>query len=334
VPFVIRPSKLLLALALLPLGFVGSLTACDRSKTREPAPPPAAPAPSAAEAFDAGSLAVPRPSPDRVVAIGDLHGDLEATRRVLKLAGAIDDKDAWVGGKLVLVQTGDQIDRGDDDRTIIDLFEALEPQAKAAGGEVVAMVGNHEIMNASFDFRYVTDGAFVAFEDVTGVVPRVPGLETSQRGRAAAFAPGGAYAKKVADRPVVARVGDSIFVHGGVLPKHVRYGLDRINDEARAWLEGRERQLPPRLASDDAPIWSRMYSTAPGKEECKTLEEVLSQLGAKRMVMGHTVQKPGISAACGDRAWRIDVGLAKFYGGPVQALEIRGDSVKVLAEQG
>src|SRR5690606_11407099 len=128
--------------------------------------------------------------------------------------------------------------------------------------------GNHEIMNAAFDFRYVTEGALTAFQDVNANVPKVPGLDGSQRGRAAAFAPGGPYAKKVADRPVVARVGDSIYVHGGVLPKHVRYGLDRINEEARAWLEGGGGDLPRQLASDDAPIWSRMYSTAPGKEEC------------------------------------------------------------------
>src|SRR5262245_15699758 len=50
----------------------------------------------------AGSLGVPKPSPDRTVAIGDLHGDLDAARRALRLAGAIDANDKWIGGKLVV----------------------------------------------------------------------------------------------------------------------------------------------------------------------------------------------------------------------------------------
>ncbi len=36
--------------------------------------------------------------PVRVVAIGDLHGDLEAARSALRLAGAIDEQDQWIGG--------------------------------------------------------------------------------------------------------------------------------------------------------------------------------------------------------------------------------------------
>lgn len=73
------------------------------------------------------------PAPRRLVAIGDLHGDLEATRRVLRLAGAIDERDGWIGGDLVLVQTGDQLDRGDDEPEILDLFERLAREATAAG---------------------------------------------------------------------------------------------------------------------------------------------------------------------------------------------------------
>lgn len=323
--------RLLPCLALLALL---ASPACDRTKTPEPAPaqPSASVVAKPAETFDAGSLAVAHAAPARVVAIGDLHGDLEATRKVLKLAGAIDEKDAWVGGALVVVQTGDQIDRGDDDRKILDLFDRLAESAKKAGGDVIALVGNHELMNSAFDFRYVTPGAYVAFADMNlqNAAPTVLALDPAQRARAFAFAPGGPYARLLAHRPVVARVGDSIFVHGGVLPKHVRYGLDRINDETRAWLEGRQKDPPKNVMAEDGPVWTRMYSAAPGREECKQLEETLSLLNAKRLVMGHTPQKPGIQPACDKRAWRIDTGLAKFYGGPSQALELRGDDAKVL----
>ena len=322
---------------------IGVLGGCDRPKPPEPqAQAPAttnATATTTASATASAAPAAPRavaPAPARIVAIGDLHGDLDATRRVLRLAGATDAKGAWIGGKLLVVQTGDEIDRADDDRAVLDLFEALKVEAAKAGGEVVAMTGNHEIMNASFDFRYVTPGAFTTFADVKpkndGVAAALSHLDAPSRGRAAAFAPGGSYAAMIAKRPVIYRSGDTMFVHGGILPKHVTYGIDRINDEARAWLLGERSDAPRAITSEDGPLWSRMYSAAPGREECVMLNRTLDSLGAKRMVMGHTVQRNGINAACDGKAWRIDVGMSKAYEGPIQALSIEGDLVKVLKE--
>jgi hypothetical protein len=235
------------------------------------------------------------------------------------------------------VQTGDAIDRGDDDRKILDLLERLKGEAAAAGGEVVALVGNHEIMNGQLDFRYVTRGAFAEFSDVTPKNEQIAQAAShveapEQRGRASAFLPTGPYAQMLARRPVVARVGDSIFVHGGVLPKHVKSGLDAINEGTRAWLLGEKSSLPKEITADDGPLWTRMYSAAPGREECATLSEALTALNAKRMVMGHTPQKPDISPACDEKAWRIDTGMSKYYAGQVEVLELRGDTLKVLKE--
>jgi hypothetical protein len=334
--------------ALVAAAILAALTsACSRTSPPEPplskeSAPRESPRPPAVAASAPPSVAkslserLTRPAPERLVAIGDLHGDLDATRRALRLAGAIDDKDAWIGGKLVVVQTGDAIDRGDDDRAILDLFERLKLSAKAAGGEVVALVGNHELMNAALDFRYVTEGGFTTFRQVRSAGPaqeaRIGQVEAAAHGRAAAFAPGGSYATMLASRPVVARVGDTVFVHGGILPKHVAYGLDRMDSEIGSWLLGKS-EAPPRIVmSEDGPVWTRMYSAAPAREDCQALTEALGALGAKRMVMGHTVQRGGISRACDERAWRIDVGMSKFYGGPIEVLELRGDTVKVLKE--
>ncbi len=52
------------------------------------------------------------------------------------------------------------------------------------------------------------------------------------------------------------------------------------------------------------------------------------------MVMGHTIQAGGIASACEGLAWRIDVGMAAHYGGPVEVLEIVGNSVRVLKAGG
>ena len=62
------------------------------------------------------------------------------------------------------------------------------------------------------------------------------------------------------------------------------------------------------------------------------MKEMLGMLGAKRMVMGHTVQRNGINPACDEKGWRIDVGMSKFFSGPIQALAIEGDVVTVLKE--
>jgi hypothetical protein len=320
-----------LALSLVALASFVAL-ACSRPSVDEPREAPhAAPAPPKLASL---SPRIARAAPARIVAIGDLHGDIDHARRALRLAGAIDAQDEWIGGALVVVQTGDEVDRGDDDRAILDLTESLKTQAAAAGGALVPLLGNHEVMNAALDFRYVTPGglaSFSLFETADAASPAAH-APPSSRGRAAAFAPGGSYASLLAGRSFVAKVGDSVFVHGGILPKHLDYGLDRMNDEVDAWLAGKRPEPPAPLVAEDGPVWTRAYSSEEDAPDCVDLDAALAQLGAKRMVVGHTVQHRGINAACRDHVWRIDVGLSKYYGGPVQVLEIRGDAVQVLRE--
>lgn len=303
--------------------------ACDRAPVREPER--AAPAHEvAASTRVSGRLS--RPAPARIVAIGDLHGDLDHTRRALRLAGAIDESDQWSGGSLVVVQTGDEIDRGDDDREILDSVEKWGRQAKATGGELIALLGNHELMNAALDFRYVTPRGFASFgfTALADAAAALTPLEREQAGRAAAFSPGGPYASLLARRPIVIKVGDTVFVHGGILPKHIRYGLDRMNDEVDSWLLGGRTAPPEVLVAEDGPVWSREYSAGGDPNACSLLADALSQLGAKRMVVGHTVQAGGITSSCDEHVWRIDVGLSHAFGGPIEALQIEGDRVTVL----
>jgi hypothetical protein len=306
--------------------------ACDRTPEAKPdafAPAPkTAAAPPAAPADSTYKL----PSSARLVAIGDIHGDLKALRTALRLAGAIDSDDRWVGKDLTVVQTGDQLDRGDQDREVLDVLEKLEGDAKAAGGALHVLNGNHELMNASFDFRYVTARSFASFGEFAsragGGAERLP---QDERGRGAAFAPGAPYALKLAKHLTVALVGDSLFAHGGVLPAHVDYGLDRLNREAQSFLAG-QRALPKALSAEDSPVWTRAYGGVVDEATCEGLGRVLKGLGAKRLIVGHTVQKDGISSACGERLFRIDVGLSAFYGdNPAQVLEVTAQGTRVLA---
>ena len=87
------------------------------------------------------------PQPERLVAIGDLHGDLPAVRRVLRLAGVLHpERDEWAGGTTVCVQVGDQLDRGDDELPILALLAKLSREADKAGGALHVLLGNHETM--------------------------------------------------------------------------------------------------------------------------------------------------------------------------------------------
>ena len=287
----------------------------------------------AASAFAGGALEEARYAPaDRIVAIGDVHGDLEATRRALRLAGAIDEVDRWVGGDLVVVQTGDQLDRGDDEREILELLDRLEKEARSSGGALLTLNGNHELMNVAQDFRYVTDGGWEDFaEFATASSEDGVADADGSSGRAAAFGPGGHYARLLAQRDVVVVVGDNVFCHGGIRAEHLNYGLDRLNRETRAWLAG-EGPEPEWFRAKDNPVWTRRYSDEPTADACTELGEVLERLGASRMIVGHTVQSEGITAHCDERVWCIDVGMAAAYGGEPQVLEIVGDVVRILEE--
>jgi hypothetical protein len=299
--------------------------ACDRGHPHDEAPVPSPPrVPAAGPACTLAALPLRLPAARRLVAIGDLHGDLAATRAALRTAGAIDDRDRWIGGALVVVQTGDVLDRGDDERAILDLIARLETESRAAGGALVMLLGNHELMNAAGDFRYVTPAGSHAFDDARGpaaVVP--PGAPEQVRGRVAALGPGGSYARRLAQHAVVAIVGDTVFSHAGVLGDWVTH-VDDVNQTARCWMDGQVAEPAPVLTSDDSPVWTR--AAGGPSVDCVAVRAALAALQVKRMVVGHTVQNHGITSACDDTVWRIDVGLARLYGGPIEVLELVPDA--------
>jgi len=285
-----------------------------------------------------GGAVAPRTTPARLVVIGDLHADLEASRQAFRLVGATNDRDAWIGGNLVVVQMGDLIGRGFEDREVLDFVLELQTKARAGGGTVHVLLGNHEVFAARPDHRWVDPAAFGAFDAIPGLHlsnPRIAALPGPARARAAAFMPGGLYAKRVANFPAVLRIGATVFAHGGVLPQWARHGIDRINAETREWLNGRGAEPASTLGLDDGSLddgvmWSRHFAAAPEEMACPLLDESLSVLGATRMIVAHTVQKV-ITSRCGGRVWAVDVGISRYYGGSLQAIELVGDNdVRVL----
>ncbi|MCP4675835.1 MAG: calcineurin [Deltaproteobacteria bacterium] len=265
----------------------------------------------------------------RLVAIGDLHGDITATREAFRLAGAIDAQDNWIGGDMVVVQVGDQVDRSYEDRPVIDFLEEIKLKAKAQGGALHLLNGNHETMNVELDFRYVHDSAWKDFEDIEydaddAVLLSYP---EEQRGRVAAFRPGGQYAKILGGNKTVIMLRNTVFVHGGLLPMHTDYGIDNINNDISDWMRG-EALEPSLLIGGDGPVWDRTYANYISQEDCEVLAETLASLSATRLVVAHTVQYE-INSACDGKVWRIDTGMSEYYGGFVSILEITDNDVIV-----
>jgi len=85
-----------------------------------------------------------------------LTEDLANALKVLRMVNVIDAESNWAAGGDILVQTGDIVDRGTYALDIYRLMQKLRSQAHGVGGQVVSILGNHEIMNAIGDWRYVT----------------------------------------------------------------------------------------------------------------------------------------------------------------------------------
>jgi hypothetical protein len=282
-----------------------------------------------ADALDAPDSLLP--AQPRVVVIGDLHSDVHATRQAFQLAGGTDENDVWIGGALTIVQTGDMIGRSDDERQVLDFLFAIREQAEAAGGKVHLLVGNHEVMGARVDNQAVGLNPFPGYEDLTDLDlgnARLQILPENAKKRGAALMSGGPYAKRFAELPTVLQLGGTVYVHGGVVPRWAEYGLDRINAEVSQWLFGNCPEPDSSLGVDngDRVMWTRQFSSSVDATDCTVLEESLAILGAKRMIVAHSVHNT-ITEYCDGKVWAIDVGMSRFYAGPIEVLEIVDDEV-------
>ncbi len=196
----------------------------------------------------------------RIVAIGDVHGDVDALVSMLRKADVIDAQNHWIGGETILVQLGDVLDRGSKGREVMDLYMSLETQAPTQGGRVEFVLGNHEMLNFYSDLRYVKNYAFFAddqsdrrrevayqtYKDwqvkrgevwgkpVKRFTPEAKEkwMSTHPPGyveRTEALAPDGKYGAWLRRRPAFLRINDNVFQHASLSPDMVSRSIDRLN---------------------------------------------------------------------------------------------------------
>jgi hypothetical protein len=214
---------------------------------------------------------------ERIVAVGDLHGDYEVFIHILKENKIIDEGRHWIAEKTHLVQIGDIFDRGPQARRILDFMMILEKEAEEAGGKVHVLIGNHEFMNIAgiaFDYRgYMSLDQFVSFlpdeyrEKIEMEFWQKRGRNSPPENNSDHFFNPSLrpewlkFLSKVLSRPnhearqkytqnlvekygewlthrnAVIKINDIIFVHGGISEKYSKKKLAELNEAIRKELK-------------------------------------------------------------------------------------------------
>jgi hypothetical protein len=284
---------------------------------------------------------------DRIVAVGDLHGDYQNFTKILTAVGLTDENLHWTGGKTHLVQIGDVLDRGPSARKIFDLLIRLETEAGQAGGQVHALIGNHEEMaltGISFDypdlvtveqFRSFLPDDYVAKKNEEYINKLREARPPEEGPISVNYADLQDYWKGIRDKDPAARreyfanlrklygrwilghnavikINDIVFVHGGISERFSLMSLEDINDTLRRELEwaGRGVSFQPKVVyAPDGPLWYRDLARSDEKTMDKDVTRILSNLKAHHMVVGHTPHNFGA------------LGRMERFGGRIYAID-------------
>ena len=264
------------------------------------------------------------PPVKKLIAMGDVHGDLRVTLIALKLAEVIPQQSNernlndihWCGGSTWLIQLGDQIDRCRPDELekncikdfsdvyqdegnnmkIIKLFLRLDDEARKEGGRVLGLLGNHELMNIDKDFRYVSPLEFLEFvpeKDRTSKYTK-DGYPLGYYHRTKAFQRGGSIANTYATRKKsITTVGSFIFVHGGLTRDLMKkYTIAEMNHVVSKWMKKESNDVEDNIfdeifRDDDemSPFWCRVYGEEDEENTEKTFNELLNIINQRNKLI-------------------------------------------------
>lgn len=254
------------------------------------------------------------PEGARIIALSDVHGQYDLMVRLLRAHGVIDGHDNWNLGRDHLVITGDVFDRGPKVTETFWLLFRLQRQAEAAGGAVHFLLGNHETMVLYDDLRYVHPKYLEVARRLGRSYPALYGADSVL----------GAWLRT---RPVILKLGDTLFLHGGIAPENVDLALD--SDATNAAYRGSVGTPKDTVKADPAtarlydgkrsPVWYRGYFN--GELSTPEVRDLVDRLGVARIVVGHTSMEE----------------VGSFHGGRVVAIDSsikRGESGELLFIEG
>lgn len=259
----------------------------------------------------------------KLLALSDIEGNFGALRKLLQANKVIDEDFNWTFGEGHLVLIGDFFDRGEQVTEVLWLIYSLEEKAKAAGGYVHFVLGNHEIMNLSGDLRYVQskylESAGLLNQNYVTLYGR-----NSELGR------------WLRTKNIIEKIGDIIFVHGGIsaIINSMDISVNTINSLARPYYADTSfdntDQKSDAIFSDLGPFWYRGYYEKRDTGMLSQIDSTLSQFGVNHIVTGHTIVSDTISVWYNGKLLDTDVHHAE---GKSEALLIEnGKYYRVNAE--
>jgi len=247
--------------------------------------------------------------------ISDIEANFRAFRQLLQGNSIIDENFNWTFGNGHLVLTGDFVDRGEQQTEVLWLIYSLEEQAKAAGGYVHYILGNHEIMNLSGDLRYLHPKYVLNSNLLEEGYVSLLG-ENSELGR------------WLRTKNVMEKVGDILFCHAGISSavNNMDFSTSKINKLVKPYYADTTYQYSTPeidvLYGDLGPFWYRGYYHGVRASNAQ-VDSTLSIYKVKHITTGHTVVADTISVLYNGKVINTDVHHAK---GHIEGLLIENGS--------
>ena len=301
---------------------------------------------------------------NKIIAIGDIHGDYDVFIEILKMIQVIDSQLNWIGKSTYVIQMGDILDGKRPDVSLDkqylnetgeiklnNLILSLDSKAKKYGGRLISLLGNHEL----YPYYYYNDKSFT--DKYVKNVDLDEYIKKYKVTRFKYYKPG--YGKGAIQfgnhRPLILQLGKFLFCHGSLSTKFLELcikndmckkktniiSISKINKCVSNWLTGKSKKIPFFINEPDNinPLFNRELTSCENFKNQQNIDKVESIFkyfkNANYLVLGHSTHK-NINTICNNTIYRIDIGISRAFGGTlkknmkrIQALEIKQSKNKI-----
>lgn len=276
-----------------------------------------------------------RASYEKTFAVSDLHGRFDLFAAILKAGEVINDNYEWTYGNNHLVINGDIFDRGADVLPILWLIYKLEFEAKAAGGMVTTILGDHEelVMRDNLKYTYAKYNT-LSQRAMNMTYGKMWGL-TNVMGN------------WLRSKNTIQIVGENLYVHAGLSKAFMEREetIPEINELVAKSIyltkEERKKQFPniaDFLYSDsyNGPLWYRgMVKTGSDYSPIKDadVQTLLDEYNVERIIVGHT-ENSRVKYTYSGKVYDICVNHPKAFEKETRAVLIKDGEIKAVNDKG